>query len=403
MGNWESEFEVYQGLIRCNRRMGDAVLTDDNEVKIYTDGRELFHALIAEMKKASSSIYLQYYIIREDPVWKKMEKVLRKKAGQGVEVRILYDGLGCRNVGAGRWNMLRKKGIYVAKTDGNICGGTRRSLGMMLSGRWANCRNHRKIVVIDGKIGFLGGYNIGKEYLGYDRRFGYWRDTHIRIEGSAVITLLLRFFRDWYYATGQELILKNTNAQSIQNHGPGDKAVQIISGGPDSLRPLIRDNYLYLIRHARKEILIQTPYFVPDRKIREALLQALESGISVCIMYPCKPDHPIVYRATSSYIEEMVKHGAVCYRYEKGFLHAKCMCVDKKVTCIGSANMDMRSFHLNCEVNALIFDSETAEACERIFRADSRQCTRMSEIMYRSRSVKAHLLEYVCRLFSPLL
>lgn len=403
MENWESEYGEYRELIHYNRNMGDAVLTDNNAVQIYTDGCNLYQALLAQIQKAKCFIYLQYYIIREDAVWQKMEKILRKKARQGVEVRILYDGLGCRNVRLMRWKRLQNQGIHVAKMDGNICDSQRKRMRMWLTGRWVNCRNHRKLVVIDGTVGFLGGYNIGKEYLGHDQRFGYWRDTHIRIEGGAVTTLLLRFFRDWYYATGKELILKGRNVVTEKHCQSGGTAVQIISGGPDSRRPLIRDNYLYLIRHAKKEILIQTPYFVPDRKIRKALVQALERGVFVGIMYPCKPDHPIVYRATSSYIEEMAKHGAACYRYENGFLHAKCICVDQKVVCIGSANMDMRSFYLNCEVNALIFDRESAVTCERIFRSDIRQCTRMTKRIYKNRPVRMCFLEASCRLLSPLL
>ena len=192
-----------------------------------------------------------------------------------------------------------------------------------------NYRNHRKIVVIDGRIGFVGGFNVGREYLGKDRKFGYWRDTHICIEGSAVTSLAVRFVLDWNYAARENIFLEDRLFEIPTYVRNGRDPVQIISSGPDSRSQVIRNNYLRLIHMARKSIYIQTPYFIPDDDIKDALIIAVKSGIDVRIMVPCKPDHPFVYWATYSYLGELIEAGARCYTYDNGFLHAKCMSVGR--------------------------------------------------------------------------
>ena len=393
----DPELERFKHLILYDLNEGEAVLTDNNDIRIYTDGEEKFKALLAEIKQAENYIHMQYYIIRGDELWDEIEEALIRKAGQGVEVRILFDSIGCRGrrgMKKADWERLRAAGIQTAEFFPAVFG----KLQLRV-----NYRNHRKIVVIDGRLGFIGGFNVGREYLGRDERFGYWRDTHICIEGSAVTSLAVRFVLDWNYAAGENLFLNDRLFQIPDYKRDGRDLVQIISSGPDSGSPLIRDNYLRMIHMARKNIYIQTPYFIPDDDIRDALIIAAKSGIDVRIMIPCKPDHPFVYWATYSYMGELIQAGARCYTYLNGFLHTKCVCVDQLVSCIGTANMDIRSFSLNFEVNAVIYSAATTEKLVRAFERDITKSRLISKKEYEGRELPVRIKEQFCRLFSPVL
>ena len=369
----DPELDRFKRLILYNLNEAEAVLTDNNDIRIFTDGREKFQALLSEMDRARNYIHVQYYIIKNDELWKEIEEVLVRKARQGVEIRVLFDSMGCRGMRHSDWARLEKAGIKVAEFFPALLG----KLQLRV-----NYRNHRKIVVIDGRIGFVGGFNVGREYIGKDRKFGYWRDTHVCIEGSAVTSLAVRFVLDWNYAARENLFLEDRLFEIPTYVRNGRDPVQIISSGPDSHSQEIRNNYLRLIHMARKNIYIQTPYFIPDDDIRDALEIAAKSGIDVRIMIPCKPDHPFVYWATYSYLGEMIEAGARCYTYDNGFLHAKCMCVDGLVTCMGTANMDIRSFSLNFEVNAVIYSARTTERLMDAFENDIAKSTLVTRNKY---------------------
>ena len=390
----DPELERFKGLILYNLNEVESVLTDNNDIRIYTDGKEKFQALLAEMEHARNYIHVQYYIIRNDELWQEIEKVLIRKVRQGVEVRVLFDSMGCRGMHNSDWVRLEKAGIEVAEFFPAVLG----KLQLRV-----NYRNHRKIVVIDGRIGFVGGFNIGREYLGKDKKFGYWRDTHICIEGSAVTSLAVRFVLDWNYAAKENLFLEDRLFEIPNYVRNGRDPVQIISSGPDSSSQEIRNNYLRLIHMAKKSIYIQTPYFIPDDNIRDALMIAAKSGIYVRIMIPCKPDHPFVYWATYSYLGEMIEAGARCYTYDHGFLHAKCMCVDGLVTCMGTANMDIRSFSLNFEVNAVIYSARKTEKLVEVFENDITKSTLVTRKKYEQRNYIVRIKEQFCRLLSPVL
>ena len=257
--------------------------------------------------------------------------------------------------------------------------------------------------MIDGRIGFVGGFNIGREYQGQDEKFGYWRDTHLCIEGAAVTSLSVRFVLDWNYAARENLFLEDKLFQIPQYVRNGHDPVQIISSGPDSQTKTIHDNYLRLIHHAKEHVYIQTPYFIPDDSILDALKIASRSGVDVRIMIPCKPDHPFVYWATYSYIGDMVAAGAKCYVYNNGFLHAKTLSVDGMAACVGTANMDIRSFGLNFEVNAVIYSERTVQRLERAFENDMTKCTQVTRKVYDQRSLLVRVKEQFSRLLSPLL
>lgn len=388
------EITEYSDLVLYNLEAGSAVLSDDNDVTIFTDGNEKFEALIEDMEQAKEFIHIQYYIIKNDVLFNRIKDVLIEKVKQGVEVRVLFDALGCRSVSSRYWKELEKQGIMTAEFFPAVL----KHLQLRM-----NYRNHRKIVVIDNKVAYVGGFNIGKEYIGLDPKFGYWRDTHLRIEGTALLQLEIRFLLDWNYATKENLF---TNSKYLEIEAKSYKSgceMQIISSGPDSRMKIIRDNYVRLIGKAQKSIYIQSPYFIPDDAMLNALIIAIYSGIDVNIMIPCKPDHPFVYWATYSYIGELVMAGAKCYTYDNGFLHAKGIVVDDKVFCYGTANMDIRSFGLNFEVNAVVYNEQKATEMRQIFENDLEHCSQITKDVYASRSLMIRIKEQVSRLLSPLL
>lgn len=401
----------FRSLILYNLETSGAVLTACNRIQIYTDGQEKFAGLRDALRKAEKYIHIQYYIIKNDEVFDSLVPILQDKARQGVEVRILYDGMGGRFMPSRRWEELKKDGIRVGVFFPPFLG--------WLNLR-VNYRNHRKIAVIDGRVGFVGGFNIGREYISRDPRFGYWRDTHLKITGEAAIGLQIRFALDWHYATGENLFREeryfgeeeNARRRLIRQEGPiwpegsqdGDEAcLQIISSGPDTREPYIRDNYLALFHKAKHHIYIQTPYFIPDDAILAALKMAASSGVDVRLMIPCKPDHPFVYWATCSYAGELLDYGVKVYIYENGFLHSKGVMVDGRVSCYGTANMDIRSFDLNFEVNATIYDEQVTGRLEQAFMDDLPHCRELTKQAYGQRGLWMRVKEQTSRLLSPLL
>lgn len=389
----------YASLARYNLEVSGSVLTVKNQVDIFTDGVKKFEDLKKELQKAVSYIHIQYYIIRNDEVFDFLVPVLLEKAKAGVEVRILYDGMGGRFMPGRRWRELEAAGIRTASFFPPVLG----RLNFRI-----NYRNHRKIVVIDGRVGYVGGFNIGREYISREKKFGYWRDTHLKLRGEAVIGLEIRFAQDWKYAAGENLFQKAEYFQEktdpfLPEEMEQELAIQIISSGPDMQSRQIRNNYLELIHKARHHIYIQTPYFVPDDAVLSALQIAAHSGVDVRVMIPCKPDHPFVYWAGYSYLGDLLQAGARCYTYENGFLHAKLVTADGCISCCGTANLDQRSFCLNFEVNAVIYDERTTKKLEQTFLQDLEGCCEVTRESYASRGFAVRFREQCCRLLSPLL
>lgn len=388
------DIEGFSDLVMYNLDTVGAVLTDTNDVDIFVDGNAKFDALIEDMKQAKQFIHVQYYIIRDDVLFHRIREVLAAKAAEGVEVRILFDAMGCRSVRRRCWEDLNKAGVLTAEFFPAFL----RRLHLRI-----NYRNHRKIVVIDNKVAYVGGFNIGREYIGMEPKFGYWRDTHLRVCGEAIMGLELRFLLDWNYAAKENLF---ADAKYMTGFYIGDRDccnMQIIYSGPDTSLQSIRDNYVRLINKAQKKIYIQTPYFIPDEAMYAALMVAVHSGVEVNLMIPCKPDHPFVYWATYSYMGELVMAGANCYIYNDGFLHSKGIIIDDKVFCYGTANMDIRSFSLNFEVNAVVYDEAKAKEMTGYFEEDLQRCTLVTRHMYAGRPLLIRIKEQVSRLLSPLL
>lgn len=390
----DEEHREYSDLVLYNLEANSAIYSKNNEVEIFTDGNEKFNDLISEMKKAKKFIHIQYYIMSKGELLDRILNVLERKVKEGVEVRVLYDGMGGRFISKKNIKRMKNAGIKVGVFFPPILG--------KLNLRF-NYRNHRKIVVIDGKTGYVGGFNIGEEYLGRKKKFGYWRDTHLKIRGDAVMDLQIRFVLDWNYATKENLFKEEKYFEKCVQNKPGNTGIQIISSGPDSKRQEIRDNYLRLINKAKKSIYIQTPYFIPDEAVLQALNIAAMSGIDVKLMIPCKPDHPFVYWVTYSYSGDLLESGARVYCYDNGFLHAKGMIVDGIVSSYGTANMDMRSFALNFEVNAVIYDRKLSEQLEKEFLKDLDCCSELTKYSYERRSLPIKIKEQISRLLAPLM
>lgn len=390
--NGDPVAQDYGSLALYNLETSGAVLTVRNNLQIFTDGEQKFEDLRQELKRAKKYIHMEYYIIKNDEVFDSIVPILFEKVKEGVEVRVLSDGMGGRFMPKSRWKEMKQAGIKVGIFFPPFLG----RLNLRV-----NYRNHRKIVVIDGHTGYVGGFNIGKEYISRSPKFGYWRDTHLKIRGDAVISLQIRFALDWNYAVKENLFLDSR--YFVAEPGTQGVRMQIVSSGPDTGSRNIRDNYLELFHQARNHIYIQTPYFVPDDAILSALKIAARSGVDVRLMIPCKPDHPFVYWATYSYAGELLDAGARCYIYENGFLHAKGITVDGMMSCYGTANMDIRSFELNFEVNAVIYDEQTAGELEQAFLDDLPHCRELTREAYHRRKLVIRVKEQFCRLLSPLL
>jgi cardiolipin synthase len=388
----DKNIENYKDLIKMNLFYYGFSYTQNNEIEIYTDGERKFQELFNSIENAKDHIHMEYYIIRNDDLGNKLLNILSKKAKEGVEVRLLYDSVGGRQISKDKIEKLKSSGVKVAVFFASTIPFVNFKI---------NYRNHRKIVVIDGTVGFVGGFNVGNEYMGLNNKIGYWRDTHLKISGDAVIDLQTRFFLDWSHASKQELMF--LPKYFPDNRMQGKVGIQIISSGPDKSDEVIKSNYVKMINSAKKSILIQTPYFVPDASVFEAIKIAAASGVDVRIMIPCKPDHPFVYWATYWYCGGLLKYGVKVYIYEYEFLHAKTLVIDGTVASVGTANFDVRSFKLNFECNAIIYDTKTSKMLYDIFMEDLNYSMELTRELYLERGILIRFKESVCRLLAPLL
>ncbi|MEN6350191.1 MAG: cardiolipin synthase [Syntrophomonas sp.] len=383
----------YRDIIHLHLNSSQSLFSQDNQVEVFNDGKELYQELMDSLKKAEKYIHMEYYIIRNDSTGKAIRDILLEKARAGVEVKFLYDGMGCLHLPQKFFQQLIQAGAEVSEFFPPF---------LPYINLRINYRNHRKICIIDGEQGFLGGFNIGDEYLGLSKEFGYWRDTHLRIRGSALDGLQLRFLLDWRFACRYEFEVDERYFP--ERKVEGDTGVQIVSSGPDSKWSSIRDGYLRMISDARKNIYIQTPYFVPDDSILEALKIAALSGVDVRLLIPDKADHLFVHWANLSYVGELLEAGGRCYSYcSQAFLHSKMLLVDGFVSSVGTANMDIRSFNLNFEVNAFIYDEKVTLGLDQAFLNDLKNSREITMDEYVRRPARVRIKEALSRLLSPLL
>ncbi len=384
---------AHMDLIYMHLNAHESLYTEDNEITLFTDGCALFNDLFRHIASAKRYIHIESYIIRDDCLGKLFKQQLIKKAKEGVKVIIVYDEMGCFGNSYRYFGDMRKAGIEVSCFF--------RSYIPFIKKR-ANYRNHRKLCIIDGEIAYLGGFNIGKEYIGMNKKFGYWRDTHMRLTGSSVHLINLQFLLDYRFATGNNLSLEKYIPRVFSNN-VGQVGMQIVSSGPDSKYASIHNGYIKMIHDAKHSIYIQTPYFVPDDGIMSALKLAALSGKDVRIMIPNRPDHMFVYWATYAHIGQLLDAGVRCFTYENGFLHAKTIVIDSEVASVGTANFDIRSFKLNFEINAFIYDEAFAKKLTEIFMKDLSLCKELTPQLYHNRSLMIKFKESISKLISPIL
>lgn len=378
-------------------RDGDSPLTANNSIKILLNGENKFPEVLEALRQARNHIHLEYYIYEDDEIGKAIEAVLIQKAKEGVTVRFIYDDFGSRSIRRKLVKRLKKNGVKVFPFS--------RIIFIAFANR-LNYRNHRKIIVVDGKTAFVGGINVSDRYINNssDGNKLFWRDTHLRIDGPGVQYLQYLFLCDWNFCA-------KDNVQPDEEYFPREKSfpvnankvVQIAASGPDSDTPTIMFSLLQAINLATKEILITTPYFIPGDSMIDSLTIAALSGISVKILVPGISDSWLVNLAAHSYYSDLLQAGAEIYEYKKGFVHAKTMVADGSVAIIGTANMDQRSFDLNFEVNAIVYDRETADELRNIFFEDLKSAERIDVNLWNKRPWCQLLTEQTARLVSPLM
>ena len=363
-------------------------LSMDTSTKLYHHGVEKFDALFDCIDQAKHHIHLQYYILSDDHLGEKLIQKLARKAESGVQVRLIYDNVGSIELKQTYLKRLNGMGIDVA-----VFGKVR---FRMFNNR-INYRNHRKIAIIDGNVGFVGGMNVGNNYIDPS-----WRDTHMKIEGEAVKDLQTLFCNDWMYLCQEDLsdemyFPKQQGQQGILG------AVKIVASGPDQEVETIKAVMFSMINDAKQSIQIATPYFVPDDDILSALKIASLSGVTVSLLMPSIADRAISFYASRSFYKELMKSGIHIYTYDPGFVHSKLLIIDEKIATMGTCNMDMRSFHLNFEVNAVLFENESVKDLVYHFKKDLEQSSRVQPDEFEERPRKHRIAEALSRLAAPML
>jgi len=380
----------YNRLISLFRNINQSFPFDGNRVEVYTEGLSMLHALLRELEKATRHIHIEFYIFEDDAVGRLVRDVLMEKARAGVEVRVLYDDVGCWHVPNRFFEEMREAGVEVHSFL---------KVRFPLFTSKVNYRNHRKIVVIDGHIGFVGGMNLAERYMrGFS--WGNWRDTHLLLEGKAVHGLQTVFLLDWYFVD-RTLITSAAYFSKIENCGTS--LVQIVTSEPVGPWKDIMQGIVAAIAGARRYFYIQTPYFLPTEAVLEAMQTAALAGVDVRLMLPMRADSRLTHLGSCSYLADVLHAGVKVYLYKKGFLHSKLMVSDDELSTVGSTNVDFRSFEHNFEVNAFIYDAGTARRMRDIFLQDQRDCVQVFLKNWEKRPWHRKAGESVVRLMAPLL
>lgn len=383
-------------LARFIRNSSTSPLTGNNSVKLLLNGEEKFPELLNAIEGARSHIHLEYYIYENDETGKSIADVLIKKAQQGVEVRFMYDDFGSHNLGRHFIRRLEENGIETAP---------------FYKIRWyalinrLNYRNHRKIIVIDGKKSFIGGMNISNRYRNdtQPKNDLYWRDTHLMIDGPATFYLQYMFLCDWNFSAKNKLQFGQKYFPSFPKEEKiHAELVQIVPSGPDSKLPVIFYSFLEAIGTAKKQVLITSPYFIPGESLMDALIIAAKSGIEIKLLIPWTSDSIIVNSAARSYYKELLRQGVRIFEYKKGFVHSKVMIIDDSLAVVGSANMDYRSFDLNFEVNAMLYSKTIVQQLQTAFDNDLQQSGEINPSDWINRPKYIHLNEKIVGLLAPI-
>jgi cardiolipin synthase len=389
----EGESASHRKLMMLVRRNSQSALTKHNCVEVQQDAAEFYPSMMKDIESARHSIHLQYFIWGAGAFTEHLEEILSAKAKTGVEVRLLYDPIGSQaHVGRTYVRNMLAAGIRMAPTSPPYQLHT------------ISYRNHRKITVVDGAIGYTGGMNIGQEHISGGKGFGFWRDTQLRIVGEGAALLQAVFMVDWYNAVRENLFFAAYFPKSAMEPADGDVPVQILTSGPDSQWAAIRQLYSSMIVSAQQHVFIQSPFFIPDATIAEALRAAALSGVDVKVMLSARPSgNRLPDWAGNTYLADIVAAGVRVFLYEKGYLHAKTISIDSEICSIGSTNIDIRSFSINYEINAVLYSRRLAKELEQDFERDLADCTEFDVTEYENRNVAVRFRDSIARVFSPLL
>jgi cardiolipin synthase len=383
----------YQKLVHtvANPKSGNNRVLPNETVKVVENGENLFPLLLAELQKAEHHIHFEYYIYEDDTIGNAIKEVLIEKAKEGITVRFIYDDFGSSRIRKTIVKELREAGVQAFPFH---------KIRLLFLANRINYRNHRKIIIIDGKTSFVGGLNISDRYNNPNSSGIYWRDTHLMIQGYSTFALQGVFLSDWNFCSDENLLLtKDFFPKMDLQHQ--NSCIQIVSSGPDSDLPNILLSVIQAIQLAQKEILLTTPYFIPDDTLQEVLILAALSGIEIKLLVPMKADSKLVSLASQSFFEELLAAGVRIYFYQKGFIHAKTFVIDRKIASIGTANLDLRSFDLNFEVSALIYDEKIANQMAVTFHEDLENSEEIILEKWMKRSKFTQIKEQIIRLLSP--
>lgn len=374
-------------------KVSEIPFLNGNDVEVLVDGKATFDSIFEGIAKAKTYLLVQFYIVRDDALGQELAERLIERARAGVSVFLLYDDIGSTGMPKRYRTQLREAGIKVAGFN------QRHKFLRFYGPSRINYRNHRKIVVADGEHAWVGGHNVGVEYLGENPQFGRWRDTHVRVSGPAALGCALLFREDWEWATGETL--QDSPPETVAT--PGDQSVLVMGSGPADKLEECAIAFTDIIGRARERVWIVSPYFVPDTDIRTALFAAKLRGVDVRVMLPNEPDHKLVWLASIAHADAMVEHGVPIYRYQDGFLHQKVVLMDDQIASIGSVNFDNRSFAINFEITLWFADAKTIATVEDMLAQDFAKCREVSLDEVKNRSLPMRFLTQAAKLLSPLL
>ncbi|NCA79672.1 MAG: cardiolipin synthase [Sphingobacteriia bacterium] len=380
-----------QKIIRLLSNNSKSPLYEITQIKLYDNGRDTFEAMLADIREAKNHIHIEFYIIENDVIGNALRELLIQKAQEGVRIRVIYDYLGGLKLNKKFLHSMTKVGIYIQPFLP-----AHPSIGFSK----INYRNHRKLVIIDGKIGYTGGINVASRYL-EGNQLGLWRDTQVRLEGPVVYGMQNAFLIDWYFVDNKP-ITDQKYYPEIAKKDTG-KYGQVVTSGPDTDWENIMQGIVTMINDAKKYIYIHTPYFLPTESICMALETAALCGIDVRLMLPEKSDTKLVAQASHSYLEHLMEAGVRVFFYQHNFLHSKAIVVDDMISTIGTANMDIRSYEQNFELNVFLYDQRTATQLTRLFKKDLRMCREIHLNSWKKRKKSKKMVESLARLFSPIL
>lgn len=363
-----------------------------NDIELLIDGKATFGSIFEGISRATKALLIQFYIIHDDDLGREFADRLIERARAGVKIYVLYDDVGSFGLPRAYKERLRAAGITIHGFN------HRHRFLRILGPTRIQYRNHRKIVIADGKEAWIGGLNVGDEYMGRSKVFGHWRDTHVRFKGPAVLAAELSFREDWQWATGEELTDLPTSTEIA-----GEQSMLIMPTGPADELESCAIAFDDVIGQSTKRLWIVSPYFVPDLSMETALFAASMRGVDVRILIPEKPDHRIVWLASIAYANRMTRHGIDMYRYPSGFLHEKVILVDDKIAGVGTVNFDNRSFRINFEITMWFTHDKMVQDVERMLKKDFADANKVEKAVPGSQGIVMQFLTQAARLLSPIL